>query len=134
MKGFASVWWWIVLAALVSSCGPVENEFSVDEATFPLVTMFEVADSSFRENIMLRIKATIGQTTAYSFDKIQWARRDSLFFVVVLGRHKESSKGYYELVDRKLDTTLVLQSPRLGMHIFLLDERNGNFIDSTFVY
>lgn len=122
------------MVLVCAACGPVENEYSVDEATYPMVTTFEVADSSFRESIRLHIRADIGPTSAYTLDKIAWGRRDSLFAVSVIGRHKESSKDVPYLDDRKLDTIVILQTPRLGMHYFLLDPRNGNFSDSTLVY
>ncbi len=123
------------ILATFYGCGPVENEFSIDEPTYPPVTRFEaVADSSFRETIRLRIVANIGQTTAYTFDKIVTARRDTLFLVAVLGRYMESSKSTYEPRQLLLDTVIVLQSPKLGMHYFELDPRNGGLVDSTFVY
>lgn len=118
----------------IYGCGPVENEFSIDESTYPPVTRFEVADSSFRENIRLSITANIGETTAYTFDRIVTGRRDTLFAVALLGRHKESSSGTYEPRLLLLDTVIVLQSPKLGMHYFELDPRNGGLVDSTFVY
>ena len=122
------------LFVATNGCGPVENEFSIDEPTYPPVTRFEVADSSFRGNIHLSITANIGETTAYTFDRIATGQRDTLFAVAVLGRHKESSSGTYEPRLLVLDTIIVLQSPKLGMHYFELHPRNGGLVDSTFVY
>lgn len=115
-------------------CDQLVNEYTIDEAVYALVTTFEaVSDSSAQSSIGLRISGSLGNTTAYSLEAIQWERVDTLFRVAVVARHRENSNGQYTPKDIRLDTVMIFQSPKLGWHYFLLHPLNGGTRDSTFV-
>ena len=119
----------------LAACNRVDGyEESFDRAILAAVTTFEVADSSRTDSIRVHLAGIIGQSTAFSFDRINAPRTDSLFQIGVWGRWRESSGQVYELVNIVFDTTLVLQSPRLGMHFFRVFSPDTTLTDSTYVY
>jgi hypothetical protein len=118
-----------------SGCGPVVNEYNVDQPVLAFITEFRaIDDSSFRDNIRVEIKGRIGPTTAYSFERIAQQQTDSVYHFAVWGRHNESSKEQYTLKDILVDTIVTFQTQRLGMLYLVIYGSNTNFVDSTFVY
>lgn len=109
-------------------------EESFDRAVLASVTTFDVADSTRADSIRVHLAGVIGLTTAFSFDRINVPRTDSLFRIGVWGRWRESSTKIYEPIPVIYDTTLLLQSPRLGRHYFEVFGADSTFLDSTFVY
>lgn len=119
----------------VAACDRVNGfEESFDRAVLASVTTFEVADSTRADSIRVHVAGVIGLSTAFTFDRINAPRTDTLFLIGVWGRWKESSRKVYEPIPVVYDTTLLLQSPRLGRHYFLVFSADITFVDSTFVY
>jgi len=119
----------------LTSCEKTSGyEESFDRADLASVTTIEVADSTRNDSIRVHLAGVIGQSTAYSFDRINAPRTDSMFQIGVWGRWREFSGEVYLPVIVVFDTLLTLQSPRLGMHFIRVFSPDSTFFDSTFVY
>lgn len=122
-------------ALMLSACGlGTELEEHYEGYELATVDTFEVADSSLADSIRVRLAGTIGQTTAYSFDRIDFLRTDTLFQIAVWGKWRESSREEYVPAVNPFDTTLVFQSPLRGLHYIDVYASNGTLRDSTVVY
>jgi hypothetical protein len=108
-----------------------EREEGIAVAT---VTVFEVADTSAADSIAVHLAGTIGTSSAYRFDHIDTTRTDSLFAIVVWGRWEELSNRVYPPNPPSFDTTLILQSPRLGLHYIDVYSSGSIRRDSTIVF
>lgn len=125
----------VLLSHLLSGCKPsslLEEEYDI--AVLGYVLVFEVPDSSSSNNIRVLLQGTIGESTAYRFDRINIARTDSVFRIGVWGRESFKTGATYDPRENTFDTTLVLTSPRRGMHYFDVVAAQGVLRDSTFVY
>lgn len=132
---------WVAVATFVLlavggliTCDRVEGyEESFDRAVLAAITTFELADTSRADSIRVHLAGILGQTTAYTFDRINAPRTDSLFQIGVWGRWRESSGEVYEPLIVVFDTTLVLQSQRLGVHFVRVFSPDSTYFDSTYV-
>lgn len=116
-------------------CTPVSGyEEAYDIAVYGYITQFDVPDSSAQNNIRVRLKGTIGESTAYRFDQIGYSQTDSLFRIAVIGRESFKTGVVYEPKNNDFDTTVVLTTPRKGMHYIDILAAQGTLHDSTFVY
>lgn len=122
-------------AQFLSGCKPVSGfEEQYDISVYGYITEFNVPDSSSQNDIRVRLKGTIGESTAYSFDRIGVARTDSLFRIGVVGRETYKTGVVYQPKNNDFDTTVVLMTPRRGMHYIDILAAQGTFSDSTYVY
>ncbi len=80
------------------------------------------------------MKGSIGETTAFSFDRINYSRTDSLFLIAVWGRQVQKPGASYKTRHIGFDTTLVLTSPLTGKHYIDVVAAQGVLRDSTIVY
>jgi len=125
----------LLAASGLATCDRVSGyEESFDRAVLAAITTIEVADTSRADSIHIHLAGIIGQSTAYSFDRVNASRTDTLFQIGVWGRWKESSGQVYELLTVAFDTTLLLQSSRFGMHFLRVFSIDSTFVDSTYVY
>ena len=123
------------LILALADCDPVsllEEEYDI--AVLAYVLDFSVPDSSSQNNIPVTLRGTIGESTAYSFDPINFARTDSVFRIGVWGREKYKTGVLYEPRSSDFDTILVLTTPRKGLHYVDVIAAQGILRDSTFVY
>ena len=123
------------LILALADCDPVsllEEEYDI--AVLAYVLDFSVPDSSSQNNIPVTLRGTIGESTAYSFDRINFARTDSVFRIGVWGREKYKTGVLYEPRSSDFDTILVLTTPRKGLHYVDVIAAQGILRDSTFVY
>jgi hypothetical protein len=117
------------------SCSPVSPfEETYDVAVYALISEYSVPDSSTQNNILLHLKGSIGNSTAYRFDRIGISRTDSLFRVGVIGRETYKSGAVYQPRDNTFDTTIVLSTPRKGWHFIDILADQGTLHDSTLVF
>ncbi len=118
----------------LAMCDRVDGyEESFDRAVLAAVTTFELADTSRADSIHVHLAGIIGPTTAYSFDRINAPRTDSLFQIGIWGRWRESSGQAYEPLTVVFDTNLILQSQRFGMHFVRVFSPDSTYLDSTFI-
>lgn len=125
----------ICVTLFVLGCNPVsvfEEEYDI--AVLGYILSFDIADSSAQNNIRVKLAGSIGESTAYRFDRINIARTDSVFRVAVWGRETFKTGATYEPRRNDFDTTLVLTSPGKGMHYIDVVATQGILHDSTFVY
>jgi hypothetical protein len=110
----------------------------IDEVTegfiLATVTTFELADSSAADSILVHLAGTIGESSAYSFNRLDTAQTGTLFQIAVWGQYRESSKETYTPVPTPFDTVLVLHSSSPGMHYINVHHLAGILRDSTVVY
>lgn len=120
---------------MLEGCNPVSGyEENFDIAVLAFIEAFDVPDSSSQQSIRVMLKGSIGETTAFSFDRINFARTDTLFRIGVWGRQVEKAGVKYEQGHLGFDTTLVLTSPRSGKHYVEVVAAQGVLRDSTIVY
>jgi hypothetical protein len=125
----------ISLVHLSSGCNPVsilDEEYDV--AVLAYILVVEVPDTSSQIDIRITLQGTIGESTAYRFDRINVAQTDSVFRIAVWGRETYKTGATYGPRNNDFDTTLVLTSPRKGMHYFDIVAAQGMLYDSTFVH
>jgi len=123
----------LLAAGLMLSCAVGVDEYS-EGFLLATVTTFEVPDSSLADSIHIHLAGTIGESSAYSFNRIDTARTGNLFQVAVWGQYKESSKEVYDPVPPSFDTSFVLRSPLQGLHYINVNSLGGLLRDSTTVY
>lgn len=125
----------LCLLLCLTGCDPVsvfEEEYDI--AVLAYVLDFSVPDSSTQNNIPVTLRGTIGESTAYSFDRINVAQTDSVFRIGVWGRERYKTGVTYEPRSNNFDTTLVLTTPRKGLHFVEVVAAQGILRDSTVVY
>ncbi len=125
----------ICVTLFVLGCDPVsvfEEEYDI--AVLAYILAVEVPDSSSQNDIRVTLRGSIGESTAHSFDRINFARTDSVFRIAVWGRESYKPGVTYGPRKNDFDTTLVLTTPRKGMHYFDIIAAEGILKDSTFVY
>ncbi len=118
----------------LTTCNRVSGyEESFDRAVLAAITTFEVADTCQADSIRIHLSGIIGESTAYSFERINAPRTDSLFQIGVWGRWRESTGQVYAPVTIVFDTNIVLQTQRFGMHFIRVFSPDSTFFDSTYV-
>jgi hypothetical protein len=121
--------------ALLAGCGRVTGyEEEYDQAVLAYIEYFSVPDSSGHDSILVSLRGTIGESTAFRFDRINVARTDSLFRIGVWGRETYKSTVVYPPVHVGIDTVLVLSTPLRGIHYIDIVAAQGVLRDSTTVY
>ena len=125
----------VLASAFIQSCGPVTGyEEEYDQAVLAYIEYFGVPDSSTQQSIRVSLKGTFGETTAFSFDRINVARSDSLFRIGVWGREVYKTGVQYAPKHVGIDTVLVLSTPLKGIHFVEVVTAQGILRDSTTVY
>ncbi len=125
----------IVFAAswIILGCG-----VGLDEVTegfmLATVTTFELADSSSADSIRVHLAGTIGESSAFSFNRIDTAKTGTLFQIAVWGQYRESSKEAYIPIPPSFDTTVILRATTQGLHYVHVHALGGILRDSTVVY
>lgn len=123
----------LFVVTAVAACSVGIDEFT-EGYILATVTTFEVADSSSADSINVHLAGTIGESTAYSFNRIDTAQTGTLFQIAVWGQYRESSKEVYEPTPFPFDTVLILRSTVQGMHHINVHSLAGILRDSTVVY
>lgn len=125
----------LLIVACMQSCGQVSvYEEDYDRAVLLYVEYFNVPDSSTQQSIQVTIRGSFGGTSAFRFDRINTVRTDSLFIIAVWGRETYKSGAQYIPQDVRIDTVLVLNTPRKGLHLIDLVAAQGVLEDTTTVY
>jgi hypothetical protein len=125
-----------ILLLSILSCNPRGFDETIDQTFVASPRDLVVPDSSNPNNILVRIVAYLGPTTAFSLDRITTSLTDTLFSLAVIARHKEKTGDAIKDMDIILDSTMVLKlSPaRYIKHYFkLFDSQGGFLLDSTLI-
>jgi hypothetical protein len=125
----------VVVGALAQSCGRVAGyEEEYDVAVLAFIESFSVPDSTTQQSIPVSLKGTFGETTAFSFDRINIVRTDSLFRIGVWGREVYKTGVQYAPKHVGIDTVLILTTSLKGIHFVEVGAAQGILRDSTIVY
>ncbi len=125
----------VALVAALSSCSPVvPYQEDINVAVLGYVEEFQVPDSCARNYIPVRLKGVIGESAAFSFDRINYAQTDSLFRIGVWGRQIQKTGVEYATIHVGFDTVLVLQTTKVGQYFIDVVAGNGLFRDTTYVH
>jgi len=124
-----------IASSLAQSCGRVTGyEEEYDRAIPAFIELFSVPDSTTQGSIPVSLKGTFGETTAFSFDRINVVRTDSLFRIGVWGREVYKTGVQYAPKHVGIDTVLILTTPLKGIHFVEVGAAQGILRDSTIVY
>lgn len=122
------------LLLFAPGCGQVTGfQEEYDRAVLAYVEYFNVPDSSSQQ-IQVSIRGSFGGTAAFRFDRINTAQTDSLILIAAWGREVYKSGTSYPPQDVRIDTTLIVRTPRKGLHYIDLVAAQGVLRDSTTVY
>lgn len=124
----------VLLAVLAIAACSVGIDDVTEGFILATVATFEVADSSSADSISVHLSGTIGESSAYSFNRIDTAQTGSLFQVAVWGQYRESSNEVYTPTPFPFDTVLVIRSTTQGMLYIDVHSLGGVLHDSTVVY
>ena len=123
----------LLAAFIMLACGVGLDE-TTEGFVLATVTTFELADSTSGDSIRVHLAGTIGESSAYSFNRIDTAKTATLFQIAVWGQYRESSKQVYTPVPPPFDTIVILPTTAQGLHHVNVHALGGILRDSTVVY